>query len=140
MICAGGLLFPPKKLERALNTLENGKCSPDRITADVLEALLSECVVKLARSLSVMCLEMTLSEYSLCSLTVMAPKVVGATCLTKFRPIAGLYAKSLGLRVAHVTLSTAIRECADGVCAGDACGCWPVLVVTSCRIVEKMTE
>ena len=28
----------------------------------------------------------------LCSMTVMAPKVVGATCLTKFRPVAGLCA------------------------------------------------
>ena len=47
---------------------------------------------KLARSLSRMCWEMTFPEDWLCFLTVMAPKVVGATCLTKFRPIAGLCA------------------------------------------------
>ena len=35
---------------------------------------------------------MTFPEDWLCFLTVMAPKVVGATCLTKFRPIAGLCA------------------------------------------------
>ena len=35
---------------------------------------------------------MTFPEDWLCSMTVMAPKVVGATCLTKFRPIAGLCA------------------------------------------------
>ena len=39
-----------------------------------------------------MCWDMTFLEDWLCSLTVMAPKVVGATCLTKFRPIAGLFA------------------------------------------------
>ena len=39
-----------------------------------------------------MCWDMTFPEDWLCSMTVMAPKVVGATCLTKFRPIAGLCA------------------------------------------------
>ena len=36
-----------------------------------------------------MCWDMTFREDWLCSLTAMAPKVLGATCLTKFRPIAG---------------------------------------------------
>ena len=89
-----------------------------------------------------MCWDMTVPEDWLCSLTLMAPKVVGATCLTKFRPITGLCAmrKSLGLCVAHVTPPTAIRECADGVCAEDTCRCWTVLVVASCRNVERMAE
>ena len=39
-----------------------------------------------------MCWDMNFPEDWLCSLTVMAPKVVGATCSTKFRPIAGLCA------------------------------------------------
>ena len=42
----------------------------------------------------------------------------GATCLTKFKPIncwAVCVAKSLGFFVAHVTPTTARRECADGV-------------------------
>ena len=39
-----------------------------------------------------MCWNMDFPEDWLCSLTVIAPKVVGATCLTKFRPIAGLCA------------------------------------------------
>ena len=38
------------------------------------------------RSLSLMGWDMNFPEDWLCSLTVMAPKVVGATCLTKFRP------------------------------------------------------
>ena len=39
-----------------------------------------------------MCCDMSFPEEWMCSLTVMAPKVVGATWLTKFRPIAGLCA------------------------------------------------
>ena len=89
MDCAGGMLISPKKLENVLKKLKNGKGSPDQITADVLKALLPECLEKLARSLSLMCWDMDFPEDWLCSLTVMAPKVVGATCLTKFRLIAG---------------------------------------------------
>ena len=130
------------KLERVLSKLKNGIFSPDQITADVFKAMPPECLEMLARSLSVMCWEMSFPEDWLCSLTVMAPRVLGATCLTKFRPIAGLCAmrKKPGLRVAHVTPSVAIRDCADGVCAEDACGCWPVLVVASCRVAKRMTE
>ena len=90
--CAGGMLISPKKLENVLKKLKNGKGSPDQITADVLKALPPECLEQLARSLSLMCWNMDFPEDWLCSLTVMAPKVVGATCLTKFRPIAGLCA------------------------------------------------
>ena len=90
--CAGGMLITPKKLENVLKKLKNEKGSLDQITADVLKALLSECLEKLARSLSLMCWDMTFPEDWLCFMTVMAPKVVGATCFTKFRPIAGLCA------------------------------------------------
>ena len=92
MDCAGGMLISPKKLENVLKKLKNGKGSPDQITADVLKALPPECLEKLARSLSLMCWNMDFPEDWLCSSTVMAPKVVGATCLTKFRPTAGLCA------------------------------------------------
>ena len=34
----------------------------------------------------------------------------------------------------------ALRECADGVCAEDACGSWLALVVASCRAVERVAE
>ena len=90
--CAGGMLISPKRLENVLKKLKNGKGSPDQITADVLKAFPPECLEKLARSLSLMCWNMDFPEDWLCSLTVMAPKVVGATCLTKFKPIAGLCA------------------------------------------------
>ena len=77
-----------------------------------------------------MCWEMTFPEDRLCSLTVMAPKVVGATCLTKFRPIAGLCAmrKVLGYGMAQVTPST------------DARRCWAVSAVASRRFVERVAE
>ena len=133
------MLISPKKLEGALNKLKSGKGSPDQITADVLKAVLPECLEKLARSLSVVCWGMSFLEDWLCSL---APKVVGATCLTKFKPIAGLCAmlKILGY-VWHMSLLPPIRVCADGVCAENACRCSPiVVVVTSCRIVERMAE
>ena len=56
---------------------------------------------------------------------------VQATCWTV------LDAKSHGLRVTHVTPSSAIRECADGVCAEDACGCWPVPVVQAAQLSRQ---
>ena len=89
---AGGMLISPKKLENVLKKLKNGKGSPDQITADVLKALPPECLEQLARSLSLMCWNMDFPDDWLCSLTVMAPKVVDATCLTKFWHIAGLCA------------------------------------------------
>ena len=46
-----------------------------------------------------------------CSLTVMAPKVVGATWLKSLPP-------------------TVIRECANGICVEDACGRWIALLET----------
>ena len=84
MDCAGGMLISPKKLENVLKKLKNGKGSTG--------SLPPECLEKLARSLSLMCWDINIPEDLLCSLTVMAPKVVGATCLTKFRPVVGLCA------------------------------------------------
>ena len=86
------MLISPKKLENVLKKLKNGKGPPDQITADVLKALPPERLEKLGRSLSLMCWDMTFPEDWLCSMTVMAPRVAGATCLIKFRPIAGLCA------------------------------------------------
>ena len=79
-----------KEMENVLKKLKNGKGSPDQITADVLKALPPECLEKLARSLTLMCWNMDFPEDWLCSLTVMAPKVVG--------PIAGLCATRKVLR------------------------------------------
>ena len=110
--------------------------SGDRFTSRVRE---SARVRERARSLSLMCWDMNFPEDWLCSMTVMAPNVVGATCLTKFRPIAGLCAmrKVLGCQV---TLSTEIRERTNCGCAEDACRCWSVSAAESCRIVERVAE
>ena len=42
--------------------------------------------------------------------------------------------------LAHVTSTTALRECSDGVCAGDTCGCRIVSAVASGGTVEKMAK
>ena len=49
-------------------------------------------------------------------------------------------AKSLGLCMAQVALSTEIRECANGICAEDACGRWFVSAVEGSRVVERMAK
>ena len=69
-------------------------------------------------------LGMTFPEDWLCSMTVMAPKVVGATCLTKFRPIAGLCAmrKVLGYVVLKSLLPLEYESVQTAFFAEDACG------------------
>ena len=135
MDCAGGTLISTKKLERVLSKVQKRKGSPGQITADVLKALPPECVEKLARSLSVMCWDMNFPEEWLCSFAVVAPKVVGATCVSKFRPIAALCAKNPGHTVAQITPFTATQECAVGVCAENLRRCWLVLVAASGRTI-----
>ena len=131
--CAGGLLISPKKLEHVLKKLKNGKGSSDQITADVLKALPPECLEQLARSLSLMCWNMDFPEDWLCSLTVMAPRSGGSNVLDQVQTYCWNVcdAKSLGLRLAQVTPSTALRKCADCVCAEDTCRCWFVFAVES---------
>ena len=49
-------------------------------------------------------------------------------------------ARSLGLRLAQVTSSTEIRECANGICAEDACGRCLVFGVESGGTVSRVAE
>ena len=49
-------------------------------------------------------------------------------------------AKSLGLRLAQVTLSTELQECADCVCAEDSCRCWFVFTAESGGTVSRVAE
>ena len=49
-------------------------------------------------------------------------------------------AESVGLCMAQVTPSTEIRECANGICAEDACGRWLVFAVESSRTVSRVAE
>ena len=46
-------------------------------------------------------------------------------------------AKNLGLRMAQVTPSTAVRKCADGVCAEGTRRCWSVLAAGSGRTAAR---
>ena len=75
-----------KSLGGVLEKLENGLCRRNADFAKATGKSLEE-VEKRERFT-----EMTFLGDWLCSLTAMAPKVVGATGLTKFRPIAGLCA------------------------------------------------
>ena len=49
-------------------------------------------------------------------------------------------AESVGLCMAQVTPSTEIRECANGICAEDACGRWIVFAVESGGTVSRVAE
>ena len=49
-------------------------------------------------------------------------------------------AKNPGLCVGQVAPSTAVRECADGVCAEDARRCWFVFAAERGRVVSRMAE
>ena len=95
-------------LDRLVGKLENGLCGwntgLNEKTGESLEQIEKregitgsdhsgrECLEKRWRSLSVMCWDMNFLEEWMCSLTVMAPKVVGAACPSKSRPTAGLCA------------------------------------------------
>ena len=138
------MLAPPKKLEKALNKLKNKKGSPDQITTDVLKALLPGLSGKTVKiGVTDVLGNVNFLEDWLCSLTVMAPKVEGATSLAKVQANRWFVCDAKNSWPSFgstVTPSSEIRECADGVCAEDTCRCWPVPVVTSCRIVEGMAE
>ena len=43
-------------------------------------------------------------------------------------------------RVGYVWLKSAIRECADGVCAENSHRCWLVLVAASGRTIRRVAE
>ena len=136
--CGGGMLISPKKLENVLKKLKNGKGSPDQITADVLKALPPECLEKLARSLSLMCFPRRLavlydgngSESGGCNVLDEVQAYCWAVC----------DAKSLGLRMAQLAPSTAVRECADCACAEDTCRCWFVFAAESGGTVSRVAE
>ena len=80
------------KLDRALGKLKKNRGSPDGITAEILQAFPEDCKDKLARDLSRRCSVLELPREWCRSHTSLAPKVIGATSLAKFRPIAGLCA------------------------------------------------
>ena len=131
------MLISPKKLENVMKKLNNGKGSQDQSTADDLKALLSECLQKLAGSLSFLCWDMTFPEDWLCSMNGSESGGCNELYQIQANRWAVCDAKSLGLRMARVSLSTEIRERAKCICAEDACTCWTVSVVASCRVSRE---
>jgi hypothetical protein len=85
-------MVPRAKLDKALAKLKKGKGSPDGLTAEVLQELPDDCKDKLAADLSHRCAILEFPMEWCRSLTSLAPKIIGATSLAKFRPIAGLCA------------------------------------------------
>ena len=136
------MLILPKKLENVLKKLKNGKGSPDQITADVLKALLLECLEKLARSLSTTCWDMSFpgrlavlydgngSESGGCNVLdqVQSTSLGCVRCEKSWATFGSSHS------------STEIRERTNCVCAEDACLCWTVSAVASGRVVEKVAE
>ena len=80
------------KLDKALSKLKGGKSSPDGITAEVLKALPAECKDELRTNLVRRWRTLEFPTEWTRSMTTLAPKVIGATTLAKFRPTAGLCA------------------------------------------------
>ena len=133
--CAGGMLISfeqTEKRERFTGSDHSG-CS---------ESISPECLEKLARLLLMMRWDMTFPEDWLCSFGCDGSESGGCNVLDQVQTDCWTLcdAESSGLRVAQVTPSTAARERANGVCAEDTRRCWPVLVVASCRLVERMAE
>ena len=89
--CAGGMLVSPKKLEKVLKKLKNGKRFTGSNHSRRFESIAPGLFEKTGEiGVSDVLGDMTFAEDWLCSMTVKAPKVVGATSLAKFKPIAGL--------------------------------------------------
>ena len=78
-----------EKAGESTEQTEKRKSSPDDNAADVLSKLPGDSLEKPARALSEMCWDMPFPQEWLCSMTAMAPKVVGALSVATFRPIAG---------------------------------------------------
>ena len=138
--CAGGMLISPKKLEKSLEEIEQRERFTRSNHSRRFESIAFRMFGEIGEIVVVDVLGYDFPG-RLCSMTLMAPKVVGATCLTKFRPIARLCAmRTVLLRLAQVAPSTELRKCADCVCAEDTCRCWFVSAVESGRIVSRVAE
>jgi hypothetical protein len=82
--------FNAKCIEKAIMKLKRGKSSPDGVTAEMLQALPPAARTSMASDIVRRCAYLDFPAEWMESTAVMAPKVVGATDLSKFRPIACL--------------------------------------------------
>eukprot|EP00969_Alexandrium_andersonii_P066030 2912519-Alexandrium_andersonii.AAC.1 len=78
------------KVEEALGKLRTKKSSPDGVTAEMLRALPGDSKDAMVQDPSRRCVAFDFPAAWLRSRTTHAPKVVGASRLKQFRPIAGL--------------------------------------------------
>ena len=76
--------------DKALRKVKRGKSSPDGVTAEMLQALPPAPRASLASDIVRRCAYLDFPTEWMESTAAMAPKVVGATDLSKFRPIARL--------------------------------------------------
>ena len=75
---------------KALQKVKKGKSSPDGVTAEMLQALPPAPRAALASDIERRCAYLDFPAEWMESTAAMAPKVVGAIDLSKFRPIACL--------------------------------------------------
>ena len=135
--CAVGMLISLKKLENVLKKLKNGKGSPDQIKSIASRMFGTAGEVAVVDVLEhgfpgrlAVFFDGDGSESGGCNVLDQVPAYCWTVC----------DAESLGLRLAQVTPSTEIRECADCVCAEDTCRCWLVFAVESGGTVSSGRE
>jgi hypothetical protein len=86
----GRPLVSRMRLDAAIARLKRGKGSSDGITAEMLQALPHEARNSLTVNLAERCAKLDIPPEWCVSRISLAPKVVGATSLAGYRPIAGL--------------------------------------------------
>ena len=112
-----------------------GKRSRDQITADVLKEVPSDCLEKLARSLSEMCwdklpggVDVLLDGNGTKGCGCNEPnQVQGDRCFC-------VRCEKSWATFGSVRSSTTVRKCADGVCAEDARRCLFVLLLKAAEL------
>ena len=137
--CAGGMLISPEKLENVLKKLKNGKGSPDQIFARCSKIIASRMFGEAGKIVVADVLGYEFPGRLAVLVDGDGSESGGCNVIDQVQTDSWIVcdAKSLGLRMAQVTSSTKIRECANGICAEDACRCWTVCAVESGRTVSR---
>ena len=131
-----------ERLENVLKKLKNGKGSPDQITADALKSIPSRMFGEAGKIVDADVLGYEFPGRLAVLVDGDGSESGGCNVLDQVQTDSWTVcdAESLGLRMAQVTPSTEIRECANGICAKDACGRWTVSAVASGRVVERVAK
>ena len=142
MDCAGGMLISAKKLENVLKKLKNGKGSPDQITADFLKSITARMFGEAGEVVVVDVLGNEFPRRLAVLVDGDGSESGGCNVLDKVQTDSWIMcdAASFGLYLAQVTPSTEIRECANDICAEDACGRWIVSADAGSGVIERMAK